>query len=44
MSAHKLRDTATLMYKLQIYQVIRSLQQILGHEIITITEIYTHID
>lgn len=43
-SAHKLRDTAaTLMYKYGRVD-IRSLQQILGHESIATTEIYTHID
>ena len=43
-STHKLRHTAaTLMY--QHGQVdIRALQEILGHECITTTEIYTHID
>lgn len=42
-SAHKLRHTAaTLMY--QHGQVdLRSLQQILGHESVATTEIYTHI-
>lgn len=43
-SAHKLRHTvATLMYKYGHID-IRSLQQILGHESITTTKIYTHID
>lgn len=43
-SAHKLRHTAaTLMYKYGKVD-IRSLQQILGHETIATTEIYTHID
>ena len=43
-SAHKLRHTAaTLMYKYGKVD-IRSLQQILGHESIATTEIYTHID
>jgi len=43
-SAHKLRHTAaTLMYKYG-HVDIRSLQQILGHESIAATEIYTHID
>ncbi|HEY5586074.1 MAG TPA: tyrosine-type recombinase/integrase, partial [Ruminiclostridium sp.] len=43
-SAHKLRHTAaTLMYKYGRSD-IRSLQQILGHESIATTEIYTHID
>lgn len=43
-SAHKLRHTAaTLMY--QYGQVdLRSLQQILGHESVATTEIYTHIN
>lgn len=43
-SVHKLRHTAaTLMYKYG-HADIRSLQQILGHESIATTEIYTHID
>lgn len=43
-SAHKLRHTAaTLMYKYGKVD-IRSLQQILGHESISTTEIYTHLD
>ncbi|MHB8963183.1 MAG: tyrosine recombinase XerC [Saccharofermentanales bacterium] len=43
-STHKLRHTAaTLMYKYGKVD-IRSLQQILGHESISTTEIYTHID
>jgi len=43
-SAHKLRHTsATLMYKYGKAD-IRSLQQILGHESIATTEIYTHVD
>jgi site-specific recombinase XerD len=43
-SVHKLRHTAaTLMYKYGKVD-IRSLQQILGHESIATTEIYTHID
>lgn len=43
-SPHKLRHTsATLMYKYG-HVDIRSLQQILGHECIATTEIYTHID
>lgn len=43
-STHKLRHTAaTLMYKYGKVD-IRSLQQILGHENISTTEIYTHID
>lgn len=43
-STHKLRHTsATLMYKYGRVD-IRSLQQILGHESIATTEIYTHID
>lgn len=42
-SVHKLRHTAaTLMYKYG-HADIRSLQQILGHESIATTEIYTHI-
>ena len=44
MSTHKLRHTsATLMYKYG-HVDIRSLQQILGHESIATTEIYTHVD
>ncbi|WP_341456897.1 tyrosine-type recombinase/integrase [Marasmitruncus massiliensis] len=44
LSTHKLRHTAaTLMYKYG-HVDIRSLQQILGHESIATTEIYTHID
>jgi integrase len=40
----KLRHTAaTLMYKYG-HVDIRSLQQILGHESIATTEIYTHVD
>jgi site-specific recombinase XerD len=43
-STHKLRHTAaTLMYKYGNVD-IRSLEQILGHESIATTEIYTHID
>lgn len=43
-SAHKLRHTsATLMYKYGKAD-IRSLQQILGHESVATTEIYTHVD
>ncbi|MCB2342171.1 tyrosine-type recombinase/integrase [Clostridium estertheticum] len=43
-STHKLRHTAaTLMYK-YVKVDIRSLQQILGHESVATTEIYTHID
>lgn len=43
-SPHKLRHTAaTLMYKYG-HVDIRSLQQILGHESIATTEIYTHVD
>ncbi len=43
-STHKLRHTAaTLMYKYGKVD-IRSLQQILGHESIATTEIYTHVD
>ena len=43
-SVHKLRHTAaTLMY--QYGQVdIRALQELLGHESIATTEIYTHVD
>ncbi len=43
-SVHKLRHTAaTLMY--QYGQVdIRALQEVLGHESISTTEIYTHVD
>lgn len=43
-STHKLRHTAaTLMYK-HGHVDIRALQEILGHESISTTEIYTHID
>lgn len=43
-STYKLRHTAaTLMYKYG-HVDIRSLQQILGHESIATTEIYTHVD
>lgn len=44
LSTHKLRHTAaTLMYKYG-HVDIHSLQQILGHESIATTEIYTHVD
>jgi site-specific recombinase XerD len=43
-STHKLRHTAaTLMYKHGKVD-IRSLQEILGHESVSTTEIYTHVD
>ena len=43
-SAHRLRHTsATLMYKYGRFD-LRSLQQILGHESVATTEIYTHSD
>lgn len=43
-SVHKLRHTAaTLMYKYGNVD-IRSLQELLGHESISTTEIYTHVD
>jgi site-specific recombinase XerD len=43
-SVHKLRHTAaTLMYKYGKVE-IRTLQEILGHESISTTEIYTHLD
>ena len=43
-SAHKLRHTAaTLMYRYGKVD-IRSLQTILGHQSISTTEIYTHVD
>jgi len=43
-STHKLRHTAaTLMYKHGKVD-IRALQQILGHESVSTTEIYTHVD
>jgi site-specific recombinase XerD len=43
-SVHKLRHTAaTLMYKYGNVD-IRTLQQILGHESVSTTEIYTHVD
>ena len=43
-STHKLRHTAaTLMYKYGNVD-IRSLQELLGHESISTTQIYTHLD
>ena len=43
-STHKLRHTAaTLMYKYGNVD-IRALQEILGHESVATTQIYTHID
>lgn len=43
-STHKLRHTAaTLMYKYG-HVDIRALQELLGHESISTTEIYTHVD
>lgn len=43
-SVHKLRHTAaTLMYKYGSVD-IRALQELLGHESISTTEIYTHVD
>ena len=43
-SVHKLRHTAaTLMYKYGQVD-IRALQEVLGHESISTTEIYTHVD
>ena len=43
-SVHKLRHTAaTLMYQYGNVD-IRALQEILGHESIATTEIYTHVD
>ena len=43
-STHKLRHTAaTLMYK-HGHVDIRALQELLGHESISTTEIYTHVD
>lgn len=43
-SVHKLRHTAaTLMYKYGDVD-IRALQELLGHESIATTEIYTHVD
>ena len=43
-STHKLRHTAaTLMYKHGNVD-IRALQEILGHESVSTTQIYTHID
>ncbi len=43
-STHKLRHTAaTLMYKYGNVD-IRALQEILGHESVSTTEIYTHVD
>lgn len=44
LTPHKLRHTAaTLMYKYGNVD-IRSLQQILGHESVSTTQIYTHVD
>ena len=43
-STHKLRHTAaTLMYQYGNVD-IRALQELLGHESIATTEIYTHVD
>ena len=43
MSVHKLRHTAaTLMYQYGNVD-IRALQELLGHESISTTEIYTHV-
>lgn len=43
-SVHKLRHTAaTLMYKYGNVD-IRALQELLGHESISTTQIYTHVD
>ena len=43
-SVHKLRHTAaTLMYKYGQVD-IRALQEVLGHESISTTELYTHVD
>ena len=43
-SVHKLRHTAaTLMYKYGNVD-IRALQVLLGHESVSTTEIYTHVD
>ena len=43
-STHKLRHTAaTLMYQYGSVD-IRALQELLGHESISTTEIYTHVD
>lgn len=43
-SVHKLRHTAaTLMYKYGQVD-IRALQEVLGHESIATTQIYTHVD
>lgn len=43
-STHKLRHTAaTLMYKYGQVD-IRALQELLGHQSISTTEIYTHVD
>ena len=43
-STHKLRHTAaTLMYKYGNVD-IRALQELLGHQSISTTEIYTHVD
>ena len=44
LSVHKLRHTAaTLMYQYGNID-IRALQELLGHESISTTEIYTHVD
>lgn len=43
-STHKLRHTAaTLMYRYGRAD-LRSLQQVLGHESLSTTELYTHLD
>ena len=43
-SVHKLRHTAaTLMYKYGQVD-IRALQEVLGHESVATTQIYTHVD
>ena len=43
-STHKLRHTAaTLMYKYGEVD-IRALQELLGHQSISTTEVYTHVD
>ncbi len=43
-SVHKLRHTAaTLMYQYGQVDISRALQELLGHESISTTEIYTHV-
>ena len=44
LSTHKLRHTSAILMYRYGHVDIRSLQQILGHENIATTEIYTHVD